>query len=102
MSTQLLYQGAEARLYLSTYLTVPAVIKERLSKKYRVPELDVKLNKQRLLQEARCMVKCRRAGVRTPWLVALIDCSTPIVVLRSTTSVTLDLWTEFLSLSCYY
>ena len=26
------------------------VIKERLRKKYRVPELDAKINKQRLLQ----------------------------------------------------
>jgi TP53 regulating kinase-like protein len=62
----LVCQGAEAKVYLSTYLSKPVIIKERLSKSYRVKELDTKINKQRLLQEARCIVKSRRAGVRTP------------------------------------
>ena len=62
----LLSQGAEGKVFATEYLGCPAVVKERVSKQYRVPQLDVKINKQRLLQEARCMVKCRRAGVRTP------------------------------------
>ena len=64
--TDFIYQGAEARVYTTTYLGKAAVLKERLSKSYRVKELDKKINKQRLLQEARCIVKCRRAGVATP------------------------------------
>lgn len=63
---EFLSQGAEGKVYSTTYLSRPAVIKERVSKKYRVAALDLKINKQRLLQEARCMVKCRRAGVLTP------------------------------------
>jgi TP53 regulating kinase-like protein len=31
----------------------------------RLPELDQKLLKQRLLQEVRCIVRCRRSGIRT-------------------------------------
>lgn len=64
--SELLSQGAEGKVYTCRYLSREAVIKERQSKAYRVAALDAKINKQRLLQEARCMVKCRRAGVLTP------------------------------------
>ena len=64
---ELICQGAEGCIYATSYLGKPAVIKQRLSKSYRVKELDTKINKQRILQEARCIVKCRRAGVMTPW-----------------------------------
>eukprot|EP01038_Epipyxis_sp_PR26KG_P008057 gene8057-10915_t len=59
-------QGAEGVVYFSSFTNKPAIIKERLKKNYRIPELDSKLNKQRLLQEVRCIVKCRRAGILAP------------------------------------
>lgn len=62
----LISQGAEGKVYALTFLSKPSILKERVSKSYRVKELDQKINKQRLLQEARCMIKCRRAGVTTP------------------------------------
>lgn len=62
----LLCQGAEGKVYLSTFCGKKAIVKERLKKSYRVPALDYKINKQRIQQEIRCMVKCRRAGVCTP------------------------------------
>jgi TP53 regulating kinase-like protein len=68
----LLCQGAEGKVYMSTFCGKRAVVKERLSKSYRVPALDHKINKQRMQQEIRCMVKCRRAGVCTP-VVYFID-----------------------------
>lgn len=71
---KLICQGAESRVYSTEYLSKPAIVKERLSKKYRIKELDVKINKQRLLQEARCLVKCRRAGVRAPWYLHMCLC----------------------------
>ena len=70
--SEFLFQGAEARVYTTSFMGTPAVLKERLSKSYRVKELDQKINKQRLLQEARCIVKCRRAGVPAP-SIYLID-----------------------------
>lgn len=68
---QLISQGAEARVYESTFASRPCVIKERFEKKYRLPELDKKLSHRRLIQEARCNLKCRRAGVRTPTIYML-------------------------------
>mmetsp|Transcript_22388 Transcript_22388/g.37445 ORF Transcript_22388/g.37445 Transcript_22388/m.37445 type:complete len:258 (+) Transcript_22388:53-826(+) len=70
--TELICQGAEGRIYATQFCGRPAILKERLSKSYRVPELDRKINRQRILQEARCIVKCRRAGVLAP-SVYLID-----------------------------
>ena len=46
---QLLSQGAEGRLYLSELFGQRCVVKERFAKKYRVPALDEKLTKQRML-----------------------------------------------------
>ena len=62
----LIGQGAEGKVFATMFLSKPTIVKERVPKKYRVKELDVKLTLQRLRQEARCMVKCRRAGVLTP------------------------------------
>lgn len=46
---KLLGQGAEGRLYISELFGQPCVIKERFVKKYRVPILDEKLTKTRML-----------------------------------------------------
>jgi len=65
---ELFRQGAEAKLYLGTYLGQRAIVKERFSKKYRLPELDVRLTRERLRAEARSLVKCKTLGIRTPTL----------------------------------
>jgi TP53 regulating kinase-like protein len=61
-------QGAEALVYKTTFLTshTPAVVKYRPPKPYRHPTLDKRLTKQRLLAEARSLVRCRKEGVRVP------------------------------------
>lgn len=41
-------------------------MKERFSKKYRHPSLDVKLTRQRLVKEAKNINKCRQQGIETP------------------------------------
>ena len=48
------------------------VIKERVKKSYRLPVLDKKLSHRRLVQEVRCILKCRRAGVLAP-IIFLVD-----------------------------
>jgi tRNA A-37 threonylcarbamoyl transferase component Bud32 len=53
----LISQGAEGKVYTTDFLSRPTIVKERLSKKYRTRELDYKINKQRMTQETRCMVK---------------------------------------------
>ena len=48
-----------------------AIVKQRVRKTWRHPVLDEKLTKRRLLQEARCLYKCRKAGVTTPTLFSV-------------------------------
>ncbi|XP_024535299.1 EKC/KEOPS complex subunit bud32 [Selaginella moellendorffii] len=67
----LLKQGAEARVFETTFMGRRAVVKERFCKKYRHPSLDTKLSQKRLYGEARCMTKARKLGVRTPALFAV-------------------------------
>ncbi|KAJ2077262.1 TP53 regulating kinase [Coemansia sp. RSA 988] len=62
----LLRQGAEARVYKTTIGGKPAIAKQRFSKKYRHPELDNKLTRGRLNQEARSLKRCREHGIRAP------------------------------------
>ena len=59
-------QGAEARLYTGSFLGQEVVIKERFSKKYRHPDLDTQLTKDRHKAEARSLLKCKQVGVRAP------------------------------------
>lgn len=70
---KLLTQGAEAHLYKTDFLSpaIPAALKIRPSKPYRHPILDRRLTRQRILQEARCLVKLCRDGVRVPAVLAL-------------------------------
>lgn len=70
-SLVLLKQGAEARVFESTFVGRRSIIKERFSKKYRHPSLDSKLTLRRLNSEARCVTKARRLGVYTPVLYAV-------------------------------
>ncbi|XP_058772975.1 uncharacterized protein LOC131647080 [Vicia villosa] len=67
----LIKQGAEARVFESSFVGRRSVVKERFSKKYRHPTLDSKLTLKRLNAEARCTTKARRLGVCTPVLYAV-------------------------------
>uniref|UniRef100_A0A1J3HYT3 non-specific serine/threonine protein kinase n=1 Tax=Noccaea caerulescens TaxID=107243 RepID=A0A1J3HYT3_NOCCA len=67
----LIKQGAEARVFESTFAGRKSIVKERFSKKYRHPILDSKLTIKRLNAEARCMTKARKLGVCTPVLYAV-------------------------------
>ncbi|KND88913.1 EKC/KEOPS complex subunit BUD32 [Tolypocladium ophioglossoides CBS 100239] len=64
----LITQGAEGRLYKTTYLQpdLPCALKYRPPKPWRHPILDQRLTKHRILSEARILAKCRRDGVRVP------------------------------------
>ena len=65
---ELIYQGAEARIYDCKFFSKPCILKERFTKKYRVAELDQKITQQRINQEARTMARCRRHGIACPAL----------------------------------
>lgn len=69
----LVAQGAEARVYRTTYLNpdCPCALKYRPPKPYRHPVLDARLTRQRILAEARILHRCRREGVPVPALFAV-------------------------------
>lgn len=69
---KILKQGAEAKLYICNYLGKPSLIKERFKKNYRHPDLDTSITKERMKNEARSIVRCKTAGVKTPALY-LVD-----------------------------
>ena len=60
---KIIQRGAEAVLYLDEE---GALIKERLKKGYRIPELDEAIRKQRSKLEVRLLDKARRSGVDAP------------------------------------
>jgi len=60
LDLKLIKQGAEGRVFSCTFMSRPCIMKERFSKSYRHPLLDAKLSSQRLTQEVRTMLKCRR------------------------------------------
>jgi TP53 regulating kinase and related kinases len=74
---ELITQGAEALLYRTHFLTpcTPAALKFRPSKAYRHATLDARLTKQRVLAEARVLVKLsalgKGSGVNVPAVLSL-------------------------------
>ncbi|XP_063071685.1 EKC/KEOPS complex subunit TP53RK [Engraulis encrasicolus] len=78
---RLIKQGAEARVHRGTFLGKPTIIKERFSKRYRHPTLDEKLTHRRTTQEVRSILRCRKAGIRTP-VVYFVDYSSHCIFLE--------------------
>lgn len=69
----LIKKGAEANLYLEDFSRTlhPAgagrvIIKHRISKRYRVPQLDLQLRESRTALEAKLFADAKAAGVPTP------------------------------------
>lgn len=60
--SRLVQQGAEARLYRGCFLGRAVVAKLRFPKRYRHPALEERLSRRRTAQEARSLLRCRRAG----------------------------------------
>lgn len=69
---KILKQGAEAKLFICNYLGRPTLIKERFQKNYRHTDLDTAITKDRIKNEARSIVRCKTADVKTPALY-LVD-----------------------------
>ncbi|WP_324735812.1 Kae1-associated kinase Bud32 [Thermococcus sp. SY098] len=70
---ELIKQGAEAKIYLAKFeeLYFPfnnekVIIKHRISKRYRIKEIDQKLRKERTVREARILHRAKEFGVSVP------------------------------------
>lgn len=66
---KLLAQGAEAKIYVKGDI----IIKDRVKKSYRLPEIDLKLRKSRTRAEARLISKAARAKVNVPQVLNAND-----------------------------
>jgi Kae1-associated kinase Bud32 len=65
-SVRIIQRGAEAVLYLEERDGKKVLVKDRLPKGYRLPELDESLRTQRTRREESLLIRARRAGVATP------------------------------------
>jgi TP53 regulating kinase-like protein len=63
---KLIYKGAEAEIYLQSWLGEPAIRKSRTIKPYRIPALDESIRQTRTAHEANMMQEARRLGVPVP------------------------------------
>eukprot|EP01138_Halocafeteria_seosinensis_P002835 gb/GECG01002896.1/.p1 GENE.gb/GECG01002896.1/~~gb/GECG01002896.1/.p1 ORF type:complete len:270 (+),score=20.20 gb/GECG01002896.1/:1-810(+) len=79
-SWTLVSQGAEARLFEGTFMGRQAVLKQRFTKKYRHPVLEQRLSSHRLIQEARCLHRCRCLGIHAPLLLH-VDTKEKIIIM---------------------
>lgn len=62
----ILEKGAEANIYPGKWLDNDVIIKNRVSKSYRIPEIDLSLRKKRTKQESKLLGESKRCGVKTP------------------------------------
>ena len=72
---ELIKQGAEAKIYLVGFAEffgadlLPGekiIVKHRIPKRYRIPEIDEKLRKERTVREARILHRAKDFGVNCP------------------------------------
>ncbi|MEK6857213.1 MAG: KEOPS complex kinase/ATPase Bud32 [Nanoarchaeota archaeon] len=66
---QLISQGAEAKIFLKDNI----IIKERISKKYRVQELDEELRKFRTRREGKILERLQQQNFPSPKLISMCD-----------------------------
>jgi TP53 regulating kinase-like protein len=85
--TGLLSQCAESEVLSCVFYGQPAIVKHRVVKSYRHPQLDKKIREQRTAREARALVKAKRCGVPTPAVYA-VDKAACIIVMERIDGVT--------------
>jgi TP53 regulating kinase-like protein len=80
-ASMLIKKGAEACLFLEDWHGRKAVLKKRVPKKYRVPELDKEIQTKRTKHEPQIMHRAKEAGVPTP-IVFLVDIEEATIVME--------------------
>ncbi|KAL6739607.1 hypothetical protein Aduo_013041 [Ancylostoma duodenale] len=93
IQTEGMRQGAEARIYTCTYLGRPAIMKERFVKKYRHSILDQRLNKARMRNELKGIVKAQELGISTP-AVYFVDSHSNKIIMQRIDGCTANHWIE--------
>ena len=76
---QILKRGAEAVLSIDELDGKKVLIKERIKKNYRIPQIDLELRKTRTKREIRLLTEARKIGVNTP---AILETSENKIVME--------------------
>ena len=77
----LIKKGAEASLFLETWHNRKVIMKRRLPKKYRIPELDMMIRSQRTVHEPNLIHKAKEAGVHTP-TIFMVDVAEANIIME--------------------
>ena len=77
----LIKKGAEASLFLEEWHNRKVIMKRRLPKKYRIPELDLMIRSQRTIHEPNLIHKAKEAGVPTP-TIFMVDLAEANIVME--------------------
>ena len=78
---KLIRKGAEARIYEARWLGRPVIVKHRIPKAYRHPELDKAIRARRTAREAQALRRAKEAGVPTP-VIYLVDLATATIIME--------------------
>lgn len=78
---RLIKKGAEAWIYLAEWHGQKVVIKRRLPKRYRIPELDERIRTYRTIHEPQLMHEAKKAGVPTP-TIYLVDAKEATIIME--------------------
>lgn len=78
---KLLQKGAEASLFKGCWFGKEVIFKQRLSKKYRLPQLDDDIRSKRTLNEARALIRLKQYGINVP-LVHEIDVRNHTIIMQ--------------------
>jgi TP53 regulating kinase and related kinases len=77
----LIKKGAEANLYLEQWQDRKVIMKTRLPKTYRLPQLDTAVRTQRTLHEPTLIHRAKEAGVPTP-TIYMIDLAESNIIME--------------------
>jgi Kae1-associated kinase Bud32 len=66
-------KGAEAELRDSELAGTPGVLKDRIKKKYRIPQIDIPLRRKRTRTEAKLLSLAKKALVKVPLILMLSE-----------------------------
>ncbi len=77
---EIIYRGAESIIYFEKLDGDRVIVKERLPKKYRIPQLDEKLRKERIRKEVKLLTEVRKLGVETPKILKVDEENSRIIM----------------------
>jgi len=77
----LIKKGAEASLYLEDWHNHKVIMKRRLPKRYRLPEMDMEIRSQRTVKEPETIHRAKEAGVPTP-TIFMVDVAEANIIME--------------------